>query len=101
MSAILDQVLITDHFLRRWYDRVENLDIEEQAEEYFGRPREQIGDGEWIFFVQSRGICTTSWKKHVRRTIGVAPYTGRIVVGCWVVITKNGKAVTVKPAEGA
>ena len=99
-DLLTDRIKISDHFLRRWKDRVENLDCEEKAEAFYGKPRDRITDDEWMNFVVGSGVNTTGWKIKIRETIGAVPYSGRVVVGCWEVITRRGVAITVKWVEG-
>lgn len=99
MLSMTNRIKVTDHFLRRWKDRVDNWDCEERAEEFYGKPRHKISDPEWIEMVRAAGIDATIWKMDIRDRLGFVPVSGQIVVGCWIVLTRNGKAVTIKPME--
>lgn len=94
---IVDYLHITDHFLRRWMERVMGIDVDELMSAHYGRPSRRYTDAQFIQMLRQQGFPTAALKSSISTQIGAAPLTGQFSFGDLVIRTEQGRAVTIKP----
>lgn len=94
---IVERLYITDHFLRRWLERIEGLDIDGAMSEFYGRPSRRYTAQQMLIMLRHQNIQIDRLRERVAGLVGPAPRSGTIRYGEFVVLSKDGRAVTIKP----